>query len=44
LLEVIGTLTTEEKRGAKSKSTALAYQDTATESLDREAKEEVAHM
>ncbi|KAJ7927194.1 hypothetical protein B0H13DRAFT_2312797 [Mycena leptocephala] len=35
LLEAIGALTKEEKRAAKSKSRASAYQDSATESLSR---------
>ncbi|KAJ6522992.1 hypothetical protein B0H10DRAFT_1693068, partial [Mycena sp. CBHHK59/15] len=37
LLEAIGALTKEEKRTAKSKSRTSAYQDSATESLSREA-------
>jgi hypothetical protein len=44
LLEAIGALAAEEKRAAKSKSAASAYQDAATESFDREADEEAAHM
>jgi hypothetical protein len=43
LLEAIGALTEEEKRAAKSKSPTSAYQDAATESLDRQADEETGH-
>ncbi|KAJ6631287.1 hypothetical protein B0H10DRAFT_1696967, partial [Mycena sp. CBHHK59/15] len=40
LLEAIGALTKEEKRVAKSKSPASAYQDSATESLARAVDED----
>ncbi|KAF7372114.1 Transposase-like protein [Mycena venus] len=40
LLEAIGALTKDEKKAAKSKSATSAHQDSATESLSREADEE----
>ncbi|KAJ7726133.1 hypothetical protein B0H16DRAFT_1429636, partial [Mycena metata] len=40
LLEVIGALTKEEKRASKAKSSTSAYQDSATESLERTADED----
>lgn len=40
LLEAIGALTKEEKRTAKSKSRGSVYQESATESLRREADED----
>ncbi|KAJ7720014.1 hypothetical protein B0H16DRAFT_1336236, partial [Mycena metata] len=39
LLEAIGALTKVEKQAAKAKSPNSAYQDSATESIEREADE-----
>ncbi|KAJ6568575.1 hypothetical protein B0H19DRAFT_938552 [Mycena capillaripes] len=44
LLEAIGALTEEEKRTAKSKSRTSAYQDSATDSLSRDADDVMEDM